>query len=239
MSASEFWAAIDLMGGNVVSLQQGNPTESTIWSKAPFEVAKRWEHAGATGLHIIDLDAVLCRGTNHEVIQSITRESHIPVQIGGGIRTSSDIEKWLECRVARVVIGTLAYTDPSKLQEILRVFGSNRVIVAADYKNGAIVTNGWTKDEREKILDSIRRLEATGVKTVLVTSVDLDGTALGPDLSTLKMVCTATSMKVLASGGIRSIHDVLELQKIGVHGVVAGRAIYEGTLDLEEFNARG
>jgi phosphoribosylformimino-5-aminoimidazole carboxamide ribotide isomerase len=239
MSPSEFWAAIDLMGGNVVSLQQGDPNKSTIWSNAPVEVAKRWEHARATGLHIVDLDAVLGRGENHEIIQSILRESQIPIQIGGGIRTSSDIENWLDRKVARVVIGTLAYTDPSKLREVLRTFGSKKVVVAADYKHGTIVTNGWRKGEREEILDSIRRLETAGVETVLVTSVDLDGTARGPDLLTLKNVRAATSMKVLASGGIRSVHDVLELQKIGLHGVVAGRAIYEGTLNMKELNARG
>lgn len=238
MNESEIWATIDLLKGNVVSLQQGNPTKSAIWSNAPLVVAKRWEHDGATGLHIIDLDAVLGHGANEELIESIVRESQIPVQVGGGIRTIADIQKWLERNATRVIIGTLAYADPSKLGETLRVFGSKRVIVAADYKNGTIVTNGWRKGEREEILDSIRRLEATGVETVLVTSVDSDGTASGPDLSTLRDVCASTKMKVLASGGIRATQDVVELQRIGVQGVVIGRAMYEGTLSLRELKSR-
>ena len=171
---------------------------------------------------------------NDEVIESIASDSKIPVQVGGGIRSIAAIGKRLESNIARVVVGTLAFSAPFELEEALRIYGPKKIVVAADYRKGSIATKGWTQDNGVSILDAVKRLEKAGVQTVLVTSVDMDGTALGPDLETLRNIHAASKMNVLASGGIRSSEDVRELERIGAAGIVLGRALYEGTISISE-----
>ena len=234
----EIWAAIDLRRGHVVSLRKGNPVDSFKWHDDPLTIAARWENEGATGLHIVDLDAALGEGSNRKVIESVSRNSRIPVQVGGGIRTTAQAEELLGLGITRVILGTVVYNQPSFLSNALRTLGSEHIVVAVDYRSGLIVTHGWTKESSLNVLEAIRAHEANAVKTVLTTAVELDGTALGPDLGMLRKIRTSTGMEVLASGGVRDLNDIRDLEAIGVDGAIAGRALYEETLHLREISQR-
>ena len=207
-----------------------------MWTDDPVGVAYRWGREGASGLHVIDLDGALETGSNRTAIESIIRQAKLPVQVGGGVRSQADVARWLELGANRVVVGTLAYNDRQMLDELLTRYGPERIVVAIDYRNGIIVTKGWTKQEGLKVLEAVKRLEAAGVRTVLATAVEFDGTAAGPDLPTLQGIRASTKMKMLASGGVRTILDVQELKRIGVDGVIIGRALYEGTIHLNEID---
>jgi phosphoribosylformimino-5-aminoimidazole carboxamide ribotide isomerase len=236
VNALEIWAAIDLHQGRVVSLRKGNPDLSTVWSDDPLAIAKRFEREGAAGLHVIDLDGALKTGSNRSIAESIVQKAKIPTQIGGGVRSRVDVDRWMKLGVDRVVLGTLAYNDTSTLHQIISEYGRERIVVATDYKNGKIVTKGWTKQEDLSVLEAIRRLQDSQIRTVLATAVEFDGRAQGPDLVTLRDIRASTNVQILASGGVRTIGDVQELKRVGVEGVVIGRALYEGTLDLPELS---
>jgi phosphoribosylformimino-5-aminoimidazole carboxamide ribotide isomerase len=230
----EIWAAIDIHLGQVVSLRKGRPEASTLWSTDPLEIADRWQREGAYGLHLIDLDAALGNGSSEAVVESIVHNAKIPVQVGGGIRKYDDAERWLSIGANRVILGTLAYERPTDLNKIITTYGSERTVVAVDYRNGMIVTHGWTQERPLTITEALNNLQAAGVKIVLATATELDGMASGPDLHTLRSMHNSTTMHILASGGIRTKKDIHELQQIGVQGAIAGRALYEGTLQLSE-----
>jgi phosphoribosylformimino-5-aminoimidazole carboxamide ribotide isomerase len=232
----EIWAAIDLHQGRVVSLREGKPELSTVWSDDPLAIAKRFEREGASGLHIIDLDGALATGSNRSIVESIIHNAKIPIQIGGGVRSKADVDRWMKLGVDRVVLGTLAYNDASTLNQVIGEYGRERIVVATDYKNGKIVTKGWTKQEDLSILEAIKRLQDSQIRTILATAVEFDGRAEGPDLVTLRNIRASTDVQILASGGVRTIADVQELRRVGVEGVVIGRALYEGTLDFPELN---
>lgn len=238
MIESEVWAAIDLRRGSVVSLRKGKPADGLTWSDDPLAVANRWEREGATGLHVVDLDGAFGEGSNRKVVESISRSSKIPVQVGGGIRTVAQAKELLELGVARVILGTVAYDEPSVLSNALRTLGSERIVVAIDYKDDVIVTKGWTKESSLNIFEAINALENSEVTTVLATAVEFDGTALGPDVNMLRKIRASTRMKILASGGIRTLDDIRELRRIGIDGVIVGRALYEGKIRLQEATQR-
>jgi phosphoribosylformimino-5-aminoimidazole carboxamide ribotide isomerase len=230
----EIWAAIDLQHGRVVSLRKGDPNESTVWTDDPLVIAECWERQQIDGLHIIDLDGALDMGSNRTTVESIIRKTNVPVQVGGGLRSETDVQRWLDLGADRVVLGTLVYNDPSILIQILNKYGPEKIVVATDYRNGMIVTKGWRNTEDLKITKAVSSLQATGIRFVLATAVELDGTARGPDISTLQEIRASTDMFVLASGGVRIIEDVRELQRARIDGVIIGRALYEGTIQLFE-----
>ena len=227
----ELWAAIDLLSGSVVTLKQGRESEKKTWEASPFEAASRWEREGADGLHIIDLDAAFGKGSNRETIKKIAKSSGIPVQVGGGVRTP-DVAKELLDFATRVVIGTMAYTRPKLVGALLREYGPERIVVAADYRGGMVVTKGWTAEQGLLVMDAARKLEALGVSNLLATAVAQDGMAAGPDLPTMERLCALTKMRVLASGGIRNASDLAQLEKRGAAGAILGRALYEGSVKL-------
>jgi phosphoribosylformimino-5-aminoimidazole carboxamide ribotide isomerase len=232
VTVTEIWAAIDIHLGQVVSLRRGRPEESTIWNSNPIEVADRWQDENAYGLHLVDLNAALGDGSNRNIVESILHNAKIPIQIAGGIRGYKDAKRWLAEGATRVVLGTLAYENPSELHKIIETLGAEKIVVAVDYRNETIVTHAWKREQRLNVHEAIRNLQAAGIKTVLATATELDGMATGPDLDTLRKMRNLTSMHILASGGIRTINDVHKLQQVGVDGVIAGRALYEGTLRL-------
>jgi phosphoribosylformimino-5-aminoimidazole carboxamide ribotide isomerase len=135
-----------------------------------------------------------------------------------------------------VVLGTLAYENPPELRRIIRAFGTERIVVATDYRNGKIVTHGWTKERGLGVIEAVNILDAAGIETVLATATEFDGMAKGPDLDTLRSIRSSTTMHILASGGIRTIKDVHELQQMGIESIVVGRALHEGTLHPSELN---
>lgn len=234
MTGTEIWPAIDLHGGNVVSLRKGKLQDSTLWNSNPLELAEKWQREGASGLHVIDLDAAIEDGSNRTAIESILRDAKIPVQVGGGIRSMDIAERWLTLGADRVILGTLAFENPTELRKIIATEGKGRVVVALDYRDEIIVTHGWVREQGLQVIEAAKNLEKAGVETILVTATEFDGMANGPDLNTLRTLHDSTTMHVLASGGIRTIQDAHELQEIGVEGVVVGRALYDHTLHLSD-----
>ena len=234
----ELWAAIDLLSGSVVTLKQGKEEMKTTWEEGAVEVAQRWESEGADGLHIIDLDAAFGKGSNSKTISKILERAKIPVEVGGGVRSRAAADSWLESGAARVILGTLAYKEPETLSGLLSERGPEKIVVASDYADGKVVTSGWTANEGVGVLEAARRFEAAGVVNLLATAVGRDGMATGPDLETLRVVCAfSKKLKVLASGGIRSLHDLVEIEGRGAKGAVVGRALYDGGVDLGEARA--
>jgi phosphoribosylformimino-5-aminoimidazole carboxamide ribotide isomerase len=230
----ELWAAIDLMDGSVVTLVQGRASDKTVWKEEPRHLAERWQTEGADGLHLIDLDAAFDSGSNRETILNIIEGSKIPVQVGGGVRSEEAARGWLENGARRVVIGTMAYSQPSVLARLLELYGPERMVVAADYRDGEIVTKGWKEGQGISLETAAKNFERAGVTTLLATAVGRDGMGSGPDIETMRKLIHATGLSIVASGGIRDVRDLIQLEEAGAAGAVIGKALYEETLRLPE-----
>jgi len=233
------WAAIDLMGGSAVTLVQGRETDKTQWKQDPVELAERWQSEGADGLHIIDLDAAFGKGSNRETILKIIEKARVPVQVGGGIRTEEIARGWLEGANVRTVIGTMAYKEPETLGKLLGDYGAERIVIAADYRDGEVVAKGWKEGHGISVEKAAEEMERRGVRNLLATSVGRDGMRSGPDVETVgRLVATRKKLNVIASGGIRDVADLASLEARGAAGAVIGRALYEETLRLQDAKRR-
>ena len=228
------WAAIDIMGGRVVSLLKGNASAQTTWGTSPVEAAKRWEREGADGLHIVDLDRALGSASNESLVHEVLKTAGIPVQVGGGIRTVGEALKLLAMGANRLVVGTLAYSSPSTLRDLVETAGAESVAVAADYKDGRVLTHGWTRGGSLGLLEAAEHAQNLGVRTLVVTATERDGAATGPDLETYQKLRRATKLTILASGGVRSTEDIENLARLGVDGVILGRALYDGSIKISD-----
>ncbi|HWO71907.1 MAG TPA: 1-(5-phosphoribosyl)-5-[(5-phosphoribosylamino)methylideneamino]imidazole-4-carboxamide isomerase [Actinomycetota bacterium] len=224
--------AIDLREGRVVRLRRGDPGTATVYGDDPVAVARRFEEGGARRLHVVDLDAALGEGDNRDAIVAICRAVHARVQVGGGVRSVAAAKELLAAGAARVVLGTRAALDPAFVREAVAAAG-DRVIVALDVRAGRIRVAGW-REEGPPLEEALAALDAAGAPRFLVTAIDADGVLAGPDLELYRAVLARTERPVLASGGVRGADDVRALAELGVEGVVVGRALYEGTLRLEE-----
>ena len=227
--------AIDLKGGRCVRLAQGDFARETVFSDDPLATARSWQQQGGQRLHLVDLDGAAGGEPVHlQVISAITAALDIPVQVGGGIRSEATADAWLEAGVDRVVIGTAAVRDPGLVRTLCEKHGSHRVVVAVDAKDGMVALQGWTEASRVSVLDLAGQMAGLGVSRLLYTDIARDGMLSGPDLETNSRLVQETGMAVLASGGVASVSDIQELAKTGVEGVVVGRALYTGAVDLRE-----
>ena len=225
--------AIDLMGGQVVRLFKGDPTQKTIYSDDPVGVAKKWEAEGADMLHIVDLDATLSLGDNREIIKKIVSAVSIPVEVAGGLRSESLILEMAQI-ADRIVIGTLAFKDPELLQKIFSTLGKEKIVISVDHKDGYIVTHGWQTITDVPLIDSMREFLAVGFSEFLLTNVNKDGTLQGPDLEFLESACELNGANVISSGGISSISDIVPVKEKHAWGVILGKALYDGKISISE-----
>ena len=230
--------AIDLMNGEVVRLFKGDPSQKTVYSKNPVEIAKKWENSGADMLHLVDLDATIGLGENYETIREISKNISIPVQVAGGLRDITKIASTLDF-AERVVIGTLAIQlkqseQEQILLEMISQFGKQRLVVSIDHVNGEIVTHGWQKNTGVKLLNATNEFTNDGFSEFLTTNVSKDGTLEGPDIMSLKQICQINGTNIIASGGISKLEDVEEIKKCNPYGVILGKALYEGLISIEE-----
>lgn len=224
--------AIDILGGKCVRLTQGDYNKEKIYSEQPVEVAADWEQKGAAFIHIVDLDgAKTGKSVNKELIAEIARTVSIPIQVGGGIRSIEVIEDYLENGVSRVIIGTAAIQNKVFLQEAVEQFGE-KIAVSIDARNDFVATDGWTKESTVKALDLVKELEATGVKTIVYTDILKDGMLQGPNFEELEAINEATTIDVIASGGVTTEADVRKLAEKEMYGAIIGKALYDGTLDF-------
>jgi phosphoribosylformimino-5-aminoimidazole carboxamide ribotide isomerase len=223
--------AVDLRGGRAVRLFRGDPDAETEYSTDPVDVAKRFESEGARRIHVVDLDAALGTGSNRETVIEICRNTAIPVQLGGGLRTLEDVDEALSAGVAAAVVGTAA-ADPDFVAKAVERF-EDGVIVAVDVKEGHVMVRGW-REAGSPIEEVLPALSGAGAPAFLATSINVDGTMDGPDLELYRRVLDLTDVPVIASGGVRGADDVWALRDLGIMSVVVGKALYVGTMHLSE-----
>jgi phosphoribosylformimino-5-aminoimidazole carboxamide ribotide isomerase len=226
-------AAVDIMGGSVVRLVKGNPANKVEYSNDPVETAKKWENVGADMLHVVDLDAAFSTGSNSELIAKISEAVRIPLQIAGGIRSLEKAEEVLSM-ASRVVIGTMAYREPEVIRKLVKK-NTGRVAISVDQIDGMVMVKGWKESTGTRVADAISQFLAIGVDEFLLTSIDRDGTLQGPDIKTL--VDAAVSARIIASGGISSIEDVIRIRSAGCSSVIIGKAMYDGKVSIEKVKA--
>lgn len=225
--------AIDIINGKCVRLKQGQYDKITIFSDDPVQMAIQFRNAGAKYLHVVDLDGARGDGSNREIIRNIVQAVDIPVQTGGGIRTMADIDEVLGFGVSRVIIGTSAVRDPEFVTEAVKKYG-DRIVVGIDARDGYVAIEGWEKTSGYKALDFASKMESLGVKTIVYTDINTDGMLAGPNLFAMEEMVKRVKMDVIASGGVSSLKDILKLKETGVAGVIVGKAIYTGDVDLKQ-----
>ena len=248
--------AIDLMGGQVVRLYRGDPGRKTVYGDDPVGVARGWERDGADMLHVVDLDATLGTGPqrrrpaggdaaeapaaaaapahNAGTIRRILDAVSIPVQVAGGLRSGPSVLE-MSGIADRVVVGTLAFEDRGLLASLLASLGPERIVISADHRDGRVVTRGWRRDTGVPLADALAGFAGMGFTEFLLTDVSRDGTLGGPELESLGRACGGTlGINVIASGGISGVGDVKRVMERGAHGVILGKALYEGMVSVRE-----
>jgi len=232
------YPAIDLRHGKVVRLKYGDPNQQTTYSGDPIETARRWTEAGAAWIHVVNLDGAFGdeggAAINRSLLQSLTAVGP-QIQFGGGLRSIGDIEAVLLRGAARVVIGTLAIEQPDVLRAAVEQFGSDRVVVGLDAQHGRVKTRGWQNDGGIDVITIGRQIRSAGVNLVVHTDIGHDGDLSGVNGEASVELARETGLQVIASGGVSSIEDVLRLKaSVGIEGVIIGRALYTGAIDLKQ-----
>ncbi|MDG1178312.1 MAG: 1-(5-phosphoribosyl)-5-[(5-phosphoribosylamino)methylideneamino]imidazole-4-carboxamide isomerase [SAR324 cluster bacterium] len=230
--------AIDLKNGRCVRLLQGEAAAETVYSDDPASMARSFEDAGAKRLHLVDLDgAFKGKGANLVSIRSILKNISIPVQLGGGLRNAENIEKMFELGVSSVIVGTMAVKNPDVLEEVIKRFTGEKVILGIDARDRKVSIEGWQEGTEIDDVEFALSWKKFGIQRIVFTDIARDGMLSGPNLEALGDFARRTGLKIVASGGVSSMED-LELLKTlevdGVDQVISGKAIYEGKLDLKE-----
>jgi phosphoribosylformimino-5-aminoimidazole carboxamide ribotide isomerase len=234
------WPAIDLMGGKVVRLLHGDPSQRTVYPERAVEIALRFAREGADGLHVVDLDAAFGAGSNAGPIAEIVAASPVPVEVGGGLRDRPSVEAALASGVSRIVLGSLPFRDPALFSDLVAEF-AERLVVALDCKDGRPTVHGWVEDAGAGDAASVAaRLAAQGVKALLVTDVARDGAMTGPNLDLLGAVRAVFPGELLASGGMRGEEDLAPVAAAlagGPAGAIFGRALHGGATSVARLAA--
>ena len=232
----ELIPAIDIINGQCVRLTKGDYQQKTVYSDSPAEVAKGFEQLGFKRLHVVDLDGAKSKHiVNDEVLRSITRETKLTVDFGGGIKTDEDIRKAFDAGAKMVTVGSIAVQQPELCFKWLDKYGAERIILGADVRHGKISINGWKEDSDEDLLPFLRKYIDAGIKNVLCTEISKDGTLAGPAIDLYKSVMRVyPELHLIASGGVSSLDDIKALDAAGIPAVVFGKAIYEGRIDLRQ-----
>ena len=233
--------AIDIKEGQAVRLFKGDFNQKTVVNPDVIGQSKIFAQAGIDFIHVVDLDGALDgRATNRDLIAKLKKESGLGVEVGGGIRTLEQIEDYLAVGIDRVIIGSMAVKNPDFVKAALEKFGSDKVVVGIDAKNGMVATEGWLETSNVDYISLAKAMEKIGVTLFVYTDVDRDGTLTGPNFEHYdRLVAELTTAKVIASGGIAEQSDLVKLQQIGVAGTIVGKAYYNGNISLEELKAFG
>jgi phosphoribosylformimino-5-aminoimidazole carboxamide ribotide isomerase len=228
------YPAIDLRGGRVVRLKLGDPDRQTTFDDDPLAVAERWRAAGAAWVHVVNLDGAFGQANaNHEIVREIARIEGLRVQFGGGLRDAAAVEDAFALGVGRVILGTAAVADPGFACGVVEQWGADAVTVALDAKGGRVAVEGWRATSHWTPAALGRELAGAGVRHALYTDVSRDGVGTGVNVSATAALARETGLEVVASGGVASLDDVRAVKAAGgIAGVVIGRALYEGAVDL-------
>jgi phosphoribosylformimino-5-aminoimidazole carboxamide ribotide isomerase len=226
--------AIDIMCGSVVRLIRGNPANKIVYSNNAIEMAMKWKAAGADMLHVVDLDATLRTGVNNiEIITKLINDVNIPVEVAGGIRSIDAVNEMFSRNAAKVVLGTMAYKEPSSIRWLARK-KADKIIISIDQYNGRIMIDGWKESSGSGVDGALKLFLEMGIKEFLLTSIDKDGTLAGPDIVTLSHACCFPGAKIIASGGISSLEDTIRVRTAGCTSVILGKALYDGKVSVEK-----
>jgi phosphoribosylformimino-5-aminoimidazole carboxamide ribotide isomerase len=228
--------AIDLKNGHVVRLLQGRAEDETIYSDDPASQALRWALAGAKYLHLVDLDGAFSgQGANAEAVRSIVKAVDIPCELGGGIRDMGTASQYLMSGVSRVIIGTAAVKDPDMVARTVERFGSERVVVGLDARDGMVAVEGWTETSELTATDLALQMRGRGITRIIYTDISRDGMSTGPNIDMTVKLAEATGMNIIASGGVGSLDHVRELARYDcIEGVIIGKALYDGRINIGE-----
>lgn len=226
------YPAVDIKDGKCVRLVQGRFDSVTTYSDDPLEMARRWALSRAEYLHVVDLDGARTgKPINHELIGSIASSLNIPVQIGGGIRSLETMEDLFSKGVSRIILGSSAVQSPELVREALKRFGNN-IAIGIDAKDGKVSVDGWEKNSDIDAFELAKEVEEMGADTIIYTDISRDGMLIGPNLAAMEKMAGLVGVNVIASGGVGSLEDIKNLKETGVSGVIIGKALYTGNVDL-------
>lgn len=227
--------AIDLIGGRVVRLLQGERDRATTYSALPGQAARAFEQAGSQWLHVVNLDGAFDQGdsANQQALQEIV-SGDVQVQFGGGLRSLEAMRAAFQTGVDRVVLGTIALKDPASLEQSLAEFGSHMVAVAVDLRAGRLQSHGWTEDVRMQLDQYLERLSSQGVEWIIYTDADRDGTGRGLAIDAARRAQAETGINTIVSGGVGGLEDIRAARRAGLAGVIVGKALHDGVFTIEE-----
>ncbi len=236
MSSFKIIPAIDIIDGKCVRLTMGDYSQKKTYSENPVEVAKGFEAAGLTYLHLVDLDGAKSnKVVNLPVLQSIVKETNLIVDFGGGIKSTESLEMVLDAGARQVTVGSMAVKDPELFFQWIAKYGTEKLILGADVRNEFISINGWQEDSSVMVYDFLTRYTEKGVKHVVCTDISKDGMLAGSSIDLYKkLIATFPSIDLIASGGVTTIEEVMELKKAGLAGAIIGKAIYEGNITIDQ-----
>ncbi len=229
--------AIDIQSGKAVRLRQGRQEDSTVFSDSPLDVARRFVAAGASRLHVVDLDgAFLGKPVNVDIISRIASSAGVPVQVGGGVRNYESAARYFGAGVSRVILGTSIVRDPEEVTRITRAY-PGQVAAGIDARDGRVAIRGWVEVTGLIAAEFARRIEECGVSCFIYTDISRDGMMVGPNFDAIREFAKGVSVPVIASGGVTTLEDLRSIRSMegeGLVGAIIGRALYDGTIDLAE-----
>lgn len=228
--------AIDLIDGKCVRLTQGDYSQKKIYNENPVEVAKSFEDVGLEYLHLVDLDGAKAGSVvNWKVVEAITTQTKLHVDFGGGVKTDEEIQRLFDLGVEQVNLGSIAVKDPARVRGWIKKFGSEKIILSADIKDGMIAIHGWQENSTLTIEHFVQDFIERGIEFVTCTDISTDGMLTGPNLELYKnLLIRFPQLSLIASGGVSGKEDLIKLRNIGVDGVIVGKAIYEGRIQMNE-----
>lgn len=226
--------AIDIIEGNAVRLYQGDYRKKEVVGKDILDIAKSFENSGAKYIHLVDLDgAKKGRLVNKKIILNMAKELTIPIEVGGGIRNYKEVEELINNGVSRVILGTAALENEEFVSRVVRDFGE-KIAVGVDCKKGYICTKGWFEESNVHYIEFCKRMENIGVKNIILTDISKDGTLEGTNISMVNQLKEYVSVNIIASGGVKDYYDIKKLNDLDIYGVIIGKALYSGNIDLKK-----
>ena len=231
------YPAIDLKGGQCVRLLRGDMDKATVFNSDPADQARRFAEQGCEWLHVVDLDGAFAgQPVNRPAVEAILKAVKVPVQLGGGIRDLAILAAWMEAGLSRAILGTVALRNPDLVRQACRLY-PGRIAVGIDARDGFVAVEGWAETSSVTAIDLAKKLEDAGVTAIIYTDIDRDGAMGGANIDATVALAQAISTPVIASGGVSSLEDLLALKKVaaaGIAGVISGRALYDGRIDLAQ-----
>jgi len=230
--------AIDIIEGKCVRLSKGDYNTKKVYNENPLEVAKMFESHGIQHLHLVDLDgAKASHIVNYKVLEAIATKTNLSIDFGGGLKSNEDLKIAFESGANQITGGSIAVKNPKTFKEWLHKYGSNKIILGADANNEKVAVGGWLEESKEELVPFIQNYEKEGVSYVICTDISKDGMLSGPSIELYKEIIYQTDVKLIASGGVSSMSDLVKLTEIGCYGAIIGKAIYEGNITLKELES--